>query len=383
MRRTFDRPEQEGPVSGIGLARGLAVIVSVGLITGACVWVLADGDGIGGGTCPPAPESGPGVSRIHIGDRVSGVAAGEGAIWVLRHLGSRGAGDIVEIDPASGKVVGEARPLKGSTGGLAVGEGGVWVATGPFDQDPVDVQLSSVLRVDPTSGELVAQIQVPGGASGSLAVGSGAVWVTNAEGDSLSRINPSTNRVEATIAIGDDPEFVTTGAGAVWVQDEQGLLHRIDPSTNRVTGRADLGLEAVGRNALWVIGPWAPNGALRRVDPVSLRPVGPFLATDILPASVAVAGRQVWVGKYFFFCEHHHLGGPPIISFAWFRLDPRTLEPLSGPVYVGSSGSAVFGKGAFWIDDDIGDAVIRLNPSVAGKVRPIPTPGLPSPAFPS
>jgi YVTN family beta-propeller protein len=41
--------------------------------------------------------------------------------------------------------------------------------------------------------------------------------VANRDDGTLSRIDPSTNRVVATIHVGGQPESVAVGGGAVWV----------------------------------------------------------------------------------------------------------------------------------------------------------------------
>ena len=54
----------------------------------------------------------------------------------------------------------------------------------------------------------------------AMAVGEGSVWVaTNhyPEGGHLFRIDPRTNRVVATIRIGNRPQGIAAGQGAVWV----------------------------------------------------------------------------------------------------------------------------------------------------------------------
>ena len=50
-----------------------------------------------------------------------------------------------------------------------------------------------------------------------MAVGDGAVWVANAVDRTVSRIDPATNRVTRTIAIGRSPTAITVGDGSVWV----------------------------------------------------------------------------------------------------------------------------------------------------------------------
>jgi YVTN family beta-propeller protein len=224
-----------------------------------------------------------------------------------------------------------------------------------------------------------------------VAVGEGGVWLTNADAGSVTRIDPTTGHVVATVQVGNEPERVLAGAGSVWVQTKLGLpaLYRIDPTTDRITRKIDIVLEGLGPHAVWVTGGGTPYWGLHRIDANTLRPLGPTLGFDSGPVSVGVNGKALWVGKSFYYCELHNPipEGPPIVSFAWFRVDPATLQPLSRPVYVGAGGLGmpVFAGGALWIVPEYGGSrgVITIDLAEASSVRARPTPGLPSPAIPA
>jgi hypothetical protein len=350
-------------------------------VSGACVALAllpACGSFGGGSVCPPRPTAGPGVSRVDLGARVVAVAAGDGALWAIRQHGERGLSDVIQVG-SSGAPAGRAVPLPGFGTRLAVGAGSVWVSTQNLDRRGTAIGPSMLLRIDPTSHRILARPDVGEEASG-LAVGEGGAWVSDASAGVLRRIDLVTDRVVASVHIDGDPEDVRTGAGAVWVRTQQHgeRIHRIDPATNRETGTLDLSLENVGLG-----GVWASDGALRRVDPLNLRVTGPSFGFDILPASVAIAGDQLWVGKWQFYCSRHNPDpeGPPITSFVWFRMDPSTLRALSGPVFVGSNlGTPVYAAGALWLAPDTDSRLIRIDLRTAGSVAPTPTPGLPVPA---
>ncbi len=87
-----------------------------------------------------------------------------------------------------------------------------------------------------------------------MAVGEGEVWVASLDGDSVTRIDPDTNRVVGEPIKVTDPSEVAVGAGAVWVAGS--AVTRIDPDTNRVVGEiaseaVPYGL-AVGEGEVWV-----------------------------------------------------------------------------------------------------------------------------------
>jgi YVTN family beta-propeller protein len=53
--------------------------------------------------------------------------------------------------------------------------------------------------------------------STAVAVGAGAVWVANRDSHTVSRIDPTDNRVVETIKLGGRPEGLAVGDGKVWV----------------------------------------------------------------------------------------------------------------------------------------------------------------------
>src|SRR6266700_664437 len=93
-------------------------------------------------------------------------------------------------------------------GGLAFGDGAVWVA--------LNSPGGRVAPIDPTTNKVEKTIPV-GADPVAISVGGGAVWVANSESDTVSRIDPGTERVTATVRVGKAPVDVAFGDGAVWV----------------------------------------------------------------------------------------------------------------------------------------------------------------------
>ena len=91
--------------------------------------------------------------------------------------------------------------------GIAVGEGGVWVA------DSLD---NKVTRIDGDLRSVRDTIPVGRSPSG-VAVGAGAVWVANSGDGTVMRIDPRTDRVLATIRVGGSPQAILVADGRVWV----------------------------------------------------------------------------------------------------------------------------------------------------------------------
>jgi hypothetical protein len=81
--------------------------------------------------------------------------------------------------------------------------------------------------------------------------------VANSSDGTLSRIDPVTGTVAATIALGAGTTDVTAGLGAVWVSDETGYgVFRVDPHSDQVTASIRVGTGptalAGGFGSVWV-----------------------------------------------------------------------------------------------------------------------------------
>lgn len=193
-----------------------------------------------------------------------GLAVGEGAVWVANLAGN---GTLSRVDPKTMRVVASIKvpplpdddlPLPQQPGQVAVGQGGVWVT---------DTRVGTVSRLDPKANRFTLTMSRVGPDSRGLAIGEGSIWVV---GDfDVSRADPG-RRLPDTLQIGDNPSpsDVAVGLGSVWISDMRNdTLTRVDPDTNRPTTaiqlpESPLGV-AVGFGAVWVVG---RGGLLSRVD---------------------------------------------------------------------------------------------------------------------
>jgi hypothetical protein len=161
----------------------------------------------------------------------------------------------------------------------AVAAGSVWV---PSTQD------GTVSRLDPATGALTATIAaVPpttaaltcdpfvacGYMNTALASG-GDVWVSCDACGEVVRIDAATNRVVERVTVPPRPGGLAVGGGFVWAfHTRTPLVSRIDPATGVVSTVTVAGVEgagiAFGGGSLWLLSSARPSSVLR-LDPQTL-----------------------------------------------------------------------------------------------------------------
>ena len=236
---------------------------------------------------------------------------------------------------------------------LAAAEDAVWVLT------PAD---NRVVRINPATNEVVATTAVGRAASG-LAVGAGAVWVSRRSDGTVVRIDPATNQVAATIGVGRAPRAVTVAGGVVWVALPERGLGRIDPASNRSTmvdvPRCCDGELAAGEGALWVAN--RGDDTLVRVDLATGRVAARIplpRPTQQRPHQVAVGDGAVWVTS-----ASARRGTANLL----WRVDPASNQVIGtldlGPTSAGGiPNSVAAGNGAVWVGGMTKGSIVRLEP---------------------
>ena len=130
--------------------------------------------------------------------------------------------------------------------------------------------------------------------------GEGAVWVTSTQGNLVSRVDPNTNLVTDTIAVGKAPRFLAVGEGAVWTLNQgDGSVSRIDPKTNKVVATIEVGVPgeggdvATGEGSVWVTSFGFP---ISRIDPATNKVVQQFVGKG--GDALRVGLGSVWLSNY-------------------------------------------------------------------------------------
>lgn len=191
------------------------------------------------------PADGTFIALVDIQDPTE-MAIDADALWVL----SVGGRTVNRIGLSGGAA--QAVGLPGAPTGLALGEGTVWITTG-FGTSSGQ---GGVLRVGMSSHRLEDTVELGDGVEG-VAVGEGAVWVTNRITNTLSRIDLTTQVVTGTLDVGEQPGAVVVGEGSVWVANGiDRTVWRIDPSSMTRTAEVSLADTpydlALGFGRLWV-----------------------------------------------------------------------------------------------------------------------------------
>ena len=295
-----NRPPAEIPLARLKPDATLAVPFEPGATASAdAVWVM---DRAAGAIVRIGASDNTAGAPIAVGGQpcASLVVAFDG-VWVPLC----GGGTMARVDAKEGKVLSSARVAVADPGGsIAAGVGSIWAIT---DRQGV------LARVDPDTGAAVAEVYLP---KGTVAVASGtdALWITSADAGRLTRVNPHNTEVVEEIAVGPKPRRLAIGEGAVWVLNGDGSVSRVDPATNKVVATIQLGGDTsagditAGAGAVWVSLPGAP---IVRLDPRTNRATQKFTGDG--GGAILVAHGSIWVSA-----------GP---RTTW-RLDPRLVEAV-------------------------------------------------------
>ena len=210
-----------------------------------------------------------------------------------------------------------------------------------------------------------------------LAVGAESVWLTSFPGDSVTRIDASTNRAVGTISSGGlGPIGIAYANGYIWVAnhhgDPTGSIAKIDPSTMRVVDLIPVGAAqfdsgpnwvAAGAGSLWV---GVPNlAAVVRLDP-RRDAIAATIPDKGVCGAIVATDAAVWVGG---------AGGPGCLP-GITRIDPTTNAVTDRFNAGGQVGPLAFGAGALWYGTLTSDFLGRVDAAtdaILGQLKlPVP-----------
>lgn len=276
-----------------------------------------------------------------------------GSLWVVE------PDALARLDPATGQVAGTYALPSWAAGPVAGTDSAIWALVG-----------NQVLEVDPGTLQPVGTAHV-GGAPSHLAVGAGAVWVADSSNGTVTRIDPSTLRVAATVSLpcGDPDGCVLSdlaaGEGAARVAQLAGssrtTVYRIDPRTDRVVaavpvptaGGEDL---AVGGGSVWAVGM-----GFQRIDPVGGKVVADIQVPGIEPVGGSFHGEATFAAGYLWVLDEE--GG------LLYEIDPSTDQPVGTLFPFGGEQPAsglVAGPTSVWVATAFGNPQASPPPPGVG-----------------
>jgi serine/threonine-protein kinase len=321
-----------------------AVVAGVVLIAAAGVFLLTQGDGAG--VAAPAPDSIAMIDAttnsfdqaVPVGEDPTGIAVGEdGDLWVI----NQGDSTVNRIDPETGELT-PAKSTLGIPTGVAAGEGAVWITNGFGSASG-----TQVVTVDP--GTESVELAFPSGNAKAIVVAFDSIWLADSDRDLVLRYDPE-DPAAGPIEIPTDedatesavPRFLAVGSGSasgIWVVNELGdTVVRIDPETNEEALRIDV--ESPTAVAADDSGVWVTSEANDRVHhfDVAGRALQTLQHSDGIldgPTAIVIVPSAVWIGSD--------------LETAVARIDPMTNTVERVALGGITGGIAVDGNGDVWV----------------------------------
>jgi YVTN family beta-propeller protein len=254
-------------------------------------------------------------------------------------------------------------------------------ALGQGSDGGAGVEPNSVAVIDPQSNKVVDSVAV-GVRPAAVAVGEGSVWVGNTEDETVSRIDAETRELIRTIPVGEYPSDVAVGLGSAWVllagsptrlrgialdsEVEEEDVPALTGSRNAGCTRARAAVSA-GGGALWVACSQISGSDASRVDPKSTRVVRIEEALfSSSPVGIALSDVAFGLGSVWI----TNRTGNAVV-----QIDAETLRNLR-EVQVGRAPEATaVGFGSVWVANSEDDTVSRFE--VGGPDEPVVVSAIP------
>ena len=205
-----------------------------------------------------------------------------------------------------------------------------------------DADGDTISRIEPHRLPVLGNL---GANADGIAYGLGSLWVTNGLKRTLLQLDPQTFEVVQRFPVGNGPRAVAVGNDAIWVANTiDGTVIRIDRDTGTPgdpisVGPSPVGI-AVGAGGVWIS--IEETGKVVRIDPRSSQVVAQ-ISVGNGPNGIAYAGKAVWVANRD-------------DGTVW-RIDPATNK-VTQTIEVGNKPTAVAaGGGSVWVAN-AGDATI-------------------------
>jgi DNA-binding SARP family transcriptional activator/DNA-binding beta-propeller fold protein YncE len=182
----------------------------------------------------------------HVG-MLGGIVAGGGFLWVAAPPTA-----VFRVDTANPRRHARFVPAAGAGGPIAYWDDRAWVA-GSGEVVPVDART------------LTEDTEISVGDARGLAFADGSLWVVSGGPghmggvvQALRRVNLESGLIDYPFRVGSDPFAVTVAAGSIWAASRSdGTVSRIDPSQNKLVETVSVGASptalAADRDGVWVV----------------------------------------------------------------------------------------------------------------------------------
>jgi streptogramin lyase len=207
-------PKTNRVVRSIRIARGICPLA----IAARSVWVASDKTDV---VYRVDPRRGRILARLRISHWPAHLTAGPRRVWVS----SFEHGHVTEISTRTNRMIRVYR-FPGNPSGLARTGGTLWVAFGRTGK--------TLARVD-IATHRITRVPIGHAGAGFLSSLGGSLWTTTSDGYAV-RVDAGDGHVIASFRIGGTPaEVAAAPDGTIWVAEkERDTVTRIDPVTNRV-----------------------------------------------------------------------------------------------------------------------------------------------------
>ena len=236
----------------------------------------------------------------------------------------------------------------------------------------------SLVRIDPRTNKVVGTMAV-GRLAGSVAADSRYVWVTSTGDGTVWRIDAKTGSVLKLAAHGTPTALAVGGGKAILADAPEQKIVSLDEATGavgfttRLAAQRDVPLlVAAGPDGVWFADVFSggSTGLVEKIDDI--------LASGSPSAQIAIPGNETTlVSSYFFFDGLAAgdgalwLAGDARERVVW-RLDPSTHRVAARIRLPFIPKAIAAGGGAVWVTSLLGDTVSRIDPRTNRIVATIP-----------
>jgi hypothetical protein len=224
--------------------------------------------------------------RVNLGSIYRAVAAAGGRVWLTTPR-TRAGGQVVRLDPATGKVIATLHLAAGHCGYLTFSGGKLWAECGSRRFNSV------VFQLDPATGRVEGQLGPVRGPIGQIALTPQGVWYATDSGVSAILASNGASPGPRRITVHDQAypdsiaysQSLVYSQGAIWVLANDESVVKIDPVTGHVLRtysyrsydpayNGGLNFLTAGQGSLWFLDDGYPFSGVLRVSMATGKPLG-------------------------------------------------------------------------------------------------------------